>query len=88
MQSHEAQPRGLPDHPAMMQRLAPLAEDREIDPGKARLVSGAPDDVRHVEHSAVLQHREAVAHTGGSGQPLDPRGGKIIGFDPDQRPSL
>src|SRR5439155_10145846 len=56
-ETDELQPGGARSDPALVDRLALLAEDREVDPREVLPEAGAPDDVRHVDDVAVLEDR-------------------------------
>ena len=72
-QAHEVQARLGRHDAALVHRRAVLAEDRQVDPREVLPEPGAPDDVRHVEHPSVLQHRRAVADADGLRHALDAR---------------
>src|SRR5829696_4379093 len=72
--------------PAVVHRLVPvLTEDGEVDPGEVGTGPGAPDDVGHLQDPLVGQQGVAIAHPDDPGEALDPRGGEILGLDPNQR---
>lgn len=50
--------------PAFVCGFLAVTQDREVDPGEPRAESRAPDDTLDIQDLAVLQHREAVPHTG------------------------
>jgi len=76
------------DHPALLQRPAVVAEDRQVDPAEVWPEPGAPDHVRHLEDAPVRQQRGAVPDAGHPRHPLDPGGGDVLRLDPDQRPAV
>ena len=39
-----------------------LAKDRQVDPGEAGMIAGAPDHVGDVEDAVILEQRTAVPH--------------------------
>ena len=59
MQAHEIDAGHFRHQSLLVTRLAALIEDRQIDPAESRVKTRAPDDVRDIEHAAVLEHRFA-----------------------------
>jgi hypothetical protein len=57
------------DDSALMQGLV-RAENRKVDPVEARPVAGTPDHVCDVENPVVVQERQAITDTHGSGHAL------------------
>jgi len=86
LEADEVQPRLGGDDAAFVHRLL-LREDGEVDPRESRVEPRAPDDVRHVEDAAVLQHGPAVSHAHGPGHALHARSCQVPGLDPHERPA-
>src|SRR5947208_758233 len=83
-QPHEAQP-GLPSRDApIMDRLSVLPEDRKVDPGEVVAETRAPDHVRRVEHTLVLEHGQALTDAGDLRHTLDSGSDEGVRLDPDQ----
>jgi len=59
--------------------------NREVDPVVVRRESGAPDDVRHLEHPSVLEQGVPIAHPDGAGHPLDPGSDDVLTANPPER---
>ena len=78
---------GLPllDDGRIVDGLAIVSQDRQVDPSEVRSEPRAPDDVRHVQNPAVLEQRQTVLDSGDPGDPFDTGGGEVLRPDPDQR---
>ena len=83
MQADEVQAGLAVHHPAPLPRRSLLPEHGQVDPGEAGVEPGAPDDVGHLQHPAVLQQGQPVPHPGHPADGPDPGGGEVAGLDPD-----
>lgn len=79
---------GLGRHPTFVHRLPVVVEDREFDPSEVRPEPGAPDHVRHIDDTAVLDDRGTAADSVRSRHSLDPSGGEVFRVHPLQRRRL
>ena len=68
-----------------MDGLTIVPQDRQVDPSEVGSEPGAPDDVRHVQHPAVLEQRQTVLDPGDPGDTFDADGCEVLRPDPDQR---
>src|SRR5688572_18606078 len=58
----EVQTRSRVDHTAHLHRPVGLPEDRQVDPPVRLTEPGAPDDVRHVDHSTTVEDGTPAVH--------------------------
>src|SRR5215471_20095322 len=84
MQADKVQTRYLADA-ALMRRSAFDVENRQVDPGKSRLVAGAPDDIPYFERTPILQQWFPVLHARDSPDSFDARIDQVFRLDADQR---
>src|SRR5262245_39194113 len=70
---------------ARMPRLAVRTEDRKVDPRQAVSEPRAPDNVRDVEHAAVLELRPAVDDAAYPRDALNAGAGKLLRRDANDR---
>ena len=82
VQADEVQAGLGPHDPAGVHRVAVVIEDGQVDPREVGAEPGAPDDVGHVEHPAVLEQRQPVLDADGPRYPLDAGSGEVLGLDP------
>ena len=75
-QADEVEAGLLADDAALVPQLPVRVEDRQVDPAELPPEAGAPDDVRDVEHAAVLEERQAVASPHDAAAALDARLGQ------------
>ena len=77
---------GLDDAPIMNGKTI-VGWQRKIDPVVIGCVSGAPDDVRHLEDRSVLEDGISVPHARHSRHSLDACGRKVLSSHAPQRDS-
>src|SRR5206468_1431122 len=71
--------------PALVRRLAVLAEDRHVDPAEVLPEARAPDDVRDVHDTSVLEDGQAVTDADSLRNALDARSEEIVRLNADPR---
>src|SRR5689334_903262 len=73
METDKAQAR-LRQRDAAPVQWSPIGiEHRQVDPGEAGRISGAPDHVSHIEQLAIIQQRPAVTYSRLLGTRTTPR---------------
>src|SRR5206468_11334264 len=75
-------------HSALVLRLTALVEDRETDPREAGLEAGAPDDVRDLDHTSVLEQGTTTFHTAHACDARDAGALEVVGLLADERRAL
>ena len=85
MQAYEIHPRHTSHNAAFVNRLPVCAEDGEVDPREARMVTRAPDHILYVEGAIILQMGLSISHSNDPGHAHDPGVDQIFGLDPHQR---
>src|SRR5689334_12115599 len=85
MQPYEIQPRNTVYDSAFVYRAAILAEDRQIDPREARMVSGAPDDVPRIQRTIAGEQGLAIPYSDNPGYAFYAGVDQILRFHPHQR---
>jgi hypothetical protein len=85
VQSHEVESRFPCHDAAVVQRLAVLSEDREINPLEPGQKTGRPDHVLDFQDPSILELGQTALHPDDSWYSLDARRDEILRFDSDQR---
>src|SRR5262245_2569704 len=85
LETDEIQPRLARDHTGIVLRVAIGVEHRQVDPGEARMEARAPDDVRDVEHAAVLENWQTILDASDARHTRDPGRSEVLRLRPDER---
>jgi hypothetical protein len=88
VKAEELEPRDVRNDAAMMARLAGFVEDRQINPGKARMKAGTPDDVLHVKSATVFEERLPIASARDARDAFDASREDVFWLDARQRRCL
>jgi hypothetical protein len=85
LQADEVESRLARDHATCVMWLA-LAKDRQLNPeGESRRIPRTPDDVRHLQHTAIFQLWPSTLYANHPGDAYDSGGGQIFRLDADER---
>jgi hypothetical protein len=85
VQSYKVKAWSSSDDAAFMHRLTDLIENWQVDPGKARRIPRAPNDIFYLEGAAVGQQGLAIANADDSRNPVHAGRSQILGLDPYER---
>ncbi len=73
---------------ALVHGAAIFVKHGEIDPREARMVSGAPDDVSHIERTIICEQRLTTSHSNDPRYAFNSGVDQIARFHADQRSGL